>query len=69
MNSMTERITALLICVGLLALPDTTLRAQNVTLVETGSTLIHPLFTVWAADYGKTHSGVTITATGTSSGE
>jgi ABC-type phosphate transport system substrate-binding protein len=29
-------------------------RAGDVTLTETGSTLINPLFKVWAADYTKT---------------
>jgi len=53
---------------GFIALPAAAPRAEDVTLNETGSTLIHPLFTVWAADYGKTHPGVTVTAAGTSSG-
>ena len=42
-------------------------RAGNVTLAETGSTLISPLFKVWAADYAKTHSGVTIVPAATNS--
>ncbi len=41
--------------------------AGNVTLAETGSTLINPLFKVWAADYTKTHSGVTISPAATNS--
>jgi phosphate transport system substrate-binding protein len=42
-------------------------RARNVTLTETGSTLINPLFKVWAANYTKTHSGVTISPAATNS--
>jgi phosphate transport system substrate-binding protein len=42
-------------------------RAGNVTLTETGSTLIDPLSKVWAADYTKTHSGVTISPAATNS--
>ena len=42
-------------------------RAGNVTLTETGSTLINPLFKVWAANYTKTHSGVTISPAATNS--
>jgi phosphate transport system substrate-binding protein len=42
-------------------------RAGNVTLTETGSTLIDPLFKVWAADYTKTHSGVAISPSATNS--
>lgn len=39
----------------------------EVTLKETGSTLILPLFKVWAETYPKTHSGVTVTTDGTGS--
>jgi phosphate transport system substrate-binding protein len=42
--------------------------AAQVTLTETGSTLIYPVFRVWAADYPKTHPGVTVTAAATNSG-
>ena len=42
-------------------------RADPVTLKETGSTLILPLFRVWADGYGKTHEGVTVTTDGTGS--
>jgi phosphate transport system substrate-binding protein len=42
--------------------------ADDVTLKETGSTLIYPLFTVWATDYARTHPGVTVTTAGTGSG-
>ena len=44
------------------------LYAAQVTLAETGSTLIYPVFRVWAADYPKTHPGVTVTAAATNSG-
>jgi phosphate transport system substrate-binding protein len=42
--------------------------AAQVTLAETGSTLIYPIFHVWAAEYPKTHPGVTVTASATGSG-
>jgi len=42
-------------------------RASDVTLAETGSTLINPLFKVWAAEYMKTHGGVTISPAATNS--
>ena len=42
--------------------------AAQVKLTETGSTLIYPVFRVWAADYPKTHPGVTVTAAATNSG-
>jgi len=53
---------------GLLALPAASARADDVTLAETGSTLLYPLFSVWAADYAKTHPGVNVTAASTGSG-
>jgi phosphate transport system substrate-binding protein len=42
--------------------------AAKVTLLETGSTLLYPLFNMWVADYQKTNPGVQITAQGTGSG-
>ena len=50
---------------ALLAAPA---RADDVALAESGSTLLYPLFNVWAAEYAKTHSGVKITTAGTGSG-
>lgn len=44
-------------------------RAEPVMLKETGSTLIYPLFKVWAETYGKTHSGIAITTDSTGSGK
>ena len=43
-------------------------RAADVTLVETGSTLLFPLFNVWVAEYTKTHPGIHITTNATGSG-
>ena len=59
------------VALGLLAVtaaPTARARAAQVTLAETGSTLIYPVFRVWAADYPKTHPGVTVTAAATDSG-
>jgi phosphate transport system substrate-binding protein len=74
MNSMRRpgraSIPAAVLALGLLALGLLTLpvRADDVSLVETGSTLLYPLFKVWVSEYTKTHSGVHITASGTGSG-
>src|SRR5271168_36565 len=54
---------------GLLALTAATTRADDVTLIETGSSLIYPLFKVWAAEYEKTHPGVHIATSSTGSTE
>ena len=45
-------------------------RANPATLVETGSTLLYPLFNIWVANYTKTHPGIYITtdATGSEAG-
>src|SRR5215469_10981603 len=42
--------------------------AAKVTLLETGSTLLYPLFNMWVAGYQKTNPGVQITAQSTGSG-
>lgn len=42
--------------------------AGPVTLAETGSTLIYPVFRIWAAEYPRTHPGVIVTAAATGSG-
>jgi phosphate transport system substrate-binding protein len=54
---------------SLLVLPAASARADEVTLAETGSTLLYPLFNVWVSDYTKTHSGVRITTGSTGSSE
>jgi phosphate transport system substrate-binding protein len=52
---------------AMLVLSQAPVRADDVTLVETGSTLLYPLFKVWASEYAKTHPGVRITTAATSS--
>jgi phosphate transport system substrate-binding protein len=42
--------------------------ADQVKLLETGSTLLYPLFNLWVPDYQKSHSDVQITTQGTGSG-
>jgi phosphate transport system substrate-binding protein len=43
--------------------------AGNVTLNETGSTLLYPLFQLWIPDYARIAPNVTITAAATGSGK
>ena len=50
------------------ALLGSTAYADQVQLSETGSTLLLPLFNLWAADYQKSHPDVQITTQGTGSG-
>ena len=45
-----------------------TARADDMTLTQTCSTLLSPLFSVWASEYMKTHPGVRITTGSTGSG-
>jgi phosphate transport system substrate-binding protein len=56
------------LALGLLALTPALTRADDITLAETGSTLLYPLFKVWVSEYVKTHPGMHITASGTGSG-
>jgi len=46
----------------------TALSASNVTITETGSTLLYPLARTWAAAYHQQHPRVTVTTAGTGSG-
>jgi phosphate transport system substrate-binding protein len=43
-------------------------QAASITLSETGSTLLYPLFTQWIPDYAKINPDVTLTAAATGSG-
>jgi phosphate transport system substrate-binding protein len=57
-----------LLGLGLVATPLERALADDITLAETGSTLIYPLFQIWAAEYGKTHPGTKIAPSATDSG-
>jgi phosphate transport system substrate-binding protein len=55
--------------VGLsLVVSSNVLAASKVDLLETGSTLLYPLFNIWVPDYQKAHTDVQITTQGTGSG-
>jgi phosphate transport system substrate-binding protein len=58
---------AFLAC-GILAPPALPAQAANVTLNETGSTLLYPVFQLWTADYARVAPNVSITAAATGSG-
>jgi len=62
----TVRITAA--GFALLALSAVPAHAADITLTETGSTLLKPLFDIWVSEYTKTHPGVQITTAATGSG-
>ena len=63
-------LSAVLIAIGLLlvvpATPAST--GENVTLSETGSTLLYPLFKLWISDYARVATNVSLTAAATGSG-
>lgn len=69
MNHRTRKLHGLLTVfgLGLAVLAPHAGQAADITLTETGSTLLQPLFEIWVADYGKNHPGVTITIGGTGS--
>jgi hypothetical protein len=56
------------LAIATIAFPAAPARADDLTLVETGSTLLFPLFKVWAVEYTKTHPGIHITTNATGSG-
>jgi phosphate transport system substrate-binding protein len=63
-----RRLAAAPLCVAALAMMTATAaRAQDLTLSETGSTLLYPLFTTWVDAYTKSHPGVHINLAGTGS--
>ena len=54
-------------CLGLAVSAPLAIRAADVTLTETGSTLLQPLFAIWVDGYTKSHPGVANTIAGTGS--
>lgn len=67
-SSFIAALAIVLPVIGLLAVPTMPAQAETITLTETGSTLLYPLFKVWASEYAKTHPGVTISTAATGSG-
>jgi phosphate transport system substrate-binding protein len=65
-----SRRQALVATLGLAATlkAGSTFAAEEIHILETGSTLLYPLFNLWVPDYQKTHPGVQITTQGTGSG-
>ena len=63
---MQDRLRIIGLSAALLAAPLAT-RAADLTLKETGSTLILPVFQAWVQDYAKNHPGVTFTTEGSGS--
>jgi ABC-type phosphate transport system substrate-binding protein len=55
------------LALGSLMLTVAVARADDITLVETGSSLLYPLFNVWATQYMKTHTDVHIITNSTDS--
>jgi phosphate transport system substrate-binding protein len=53
---------------GVAALPGRARAAESAHLLETGSTLLYPLFNLWVPVYTKAHPDVQITTQGTGSG-
>jgi phosphate transport system substrate-binding protein len=61
-------LAATLVSLGLFALAAAPALAANITLSETGSTLVYPLFKLWIPDCAGVAPNVTLTAAGTGSG-
>jgi phosphate transport system substrate-binding protein len=65
---MLRRFSGVAVAAVLLSWPATAF-AEPLVLKESGSTLMAPLFQIWAADYAKAHPEVTLTTAATGSGE
>ncbi len=63
-----SRLFAPLLCGTLLLAAPLPALAADLTLSETGSTLLLPAFATWANDYTVKHAGVKVTTAGTGSG-
>jgi len=61
-------LAATLLSTSIGALAAAPSQAASITLSETGSTLLYPLFTQWIPDYAKINPDVTLTAAATGSG-
>jgi phosphate transport system substrate-binding protein len=59
-------VFALTLALG--SLVSTSWAAGDVNILETGSSLVYPLFNLWVPDYTKAHSDVRITTQSTGSG-
>ena len=69
MKSVRRRVlSAVGLALSLAALNTVPVQADAGTLVETGSTLLYPLFNIWVANYTKTHPGINVTTDATGSG-
>jgi phosphate transport system substrate-binding protein len=68
LTSGRTRVAVILLASALVALSLAPSWADEITLTESGSSLLYPLFNVWASEYAKTHPGVHITTASTGSG-
>jgi phosphate transport system substrate-binding protein len=63
-----QRLAAAPLCAAALAMMTGAFaNAQDLTLTETGSTLLYPLFTTWVDAYTQSHPGIHVTVGGTGS--
>jgi phosphate transport system substrate-binding protein len=67
-KGLATRANTVAAALALLTLQAAAARADDINLIETGSTLIYPLFNVWVSEYTKTHPGVHIATSSTGSG-
>jgi phosphate transport system substrate-binding protein len=65
--SMRQRFEAVAFALGLAIATTARVQAADVTLNESGSTLLYPLFRIWVENYTANHPGVNITADATGS--
>ncbi|MDE2488808.1 MAG: phosphate ABC transporter substrate-binding protein PstS [Alphaproteobacteria bacterium] len=64
---MTRRAAAIALCASTV-LAGAAIAAPQARILETGSSLLYPLFNLWVVDYAKTHPAIQITTQSTGSG-
>ncbi len=70
LRRLTPAVAIPMVALASIAMVNAPLAAtgQQVRLLETGSTLLYPLFNLWVEGYSKAHPSVQITTQGTGSG-
>lgn len=67
-RAFTRRLALLLCAASLIGFPLRASQARTVHMIETGSTLLYPLFNLWVPVYTASHPGIRITTEATGSG-
>jgi phosphate transport system substrate-binding protein len=68
LSRLAMRSSALAVTCTMCWLAPAVTQAEEISLAESGSSLLYPLFNIWVTEYAKVHPGVRISAASTGSG-